>query len=66
VKCDLCQAGEAEYYIKKSPPGSPTPSKEMHLCSDCAGKYLKHDTISIVRIARESRGTKKPQGGDQE
>ena len=64
MKCDMCLSKEAEYLIKKSPPGSMEPAKEHHLCSDCASKYLKHDTVSLVRIARDSKVT--PREGEGE
>ena len=51
--CDLCKSREAEYFIKKTPPGMEMPRQQLHLCSKCAGEYLKHDTVSIVRIKKE-------------
>ena len=53
MKCDMCLDREAEYVIRKSPPGSREPAKEHHLCTPCAGRYLQHDTISVVRIAKD-------------
>jgi len=64
MKCDMCLEQEAEYLIRKSPPGSQETVKEHHLCSECAGKYLKHDTISLVRIARDSKVTPKRGEGE--
>jgi len=61
MKCDMCLEQEAEYLIRKSPPGSTESVKEHHLCSGCAGKYLQHDTISVVRIARDSKITPRPE-----
>lgn len=53
MKCDMCLESEAEYLIRKSPPGSMEPAKEHHLCTPCAGRYLQYDSISMVRIAED-------------
>ena len=55
MKCDLCHTSDAEYFIKKIPPGIQTPKQHLHLCSGCAGKYLQKDTVSIVRISKERK-----------
>lgn len=52
MKCDMCNEREADYFLKKTPPGMDTPKQQLYLCSQCAGQYLKHDTVSIVRISK--------------
>lgn len=50
--CDVCGKNNAEYLIKKIPPGEDKPAVELKLCGSCASDYIKHDTVSIVKIAK--------------
>lgn len=50
--CDICGKNGAEYVIKKIPPGEDKPAVELYLCGSCASDYIKHDTVSIVKIKK--------------
>ncbi len=56
--CILCGKNEAEYLIKKTPVGKEGSEEELFLCGGCASNYIKHDTVSIVRISKNPEKSK--------